>query len=345
VRVKSVYLPCETRIVVGAVELAFEILEDQAGVGAQAAFGRLLGESAPMRTLVERLSRLAPRDTTLLLEGESGTGKRLAAEVVHAAGPRRARPLVVVDCRRSHSPSFEAELFGETPADGTARPGAFARANGGTLVLDEIAELELDVQRKVLGVLESREVSPLGSGSPALVDVRIIASTTRDLYREVGRGLFRDDLYYALAAASLRMPPLRERLADIPILANHFLKEHSIKDGVPYAIDCAVMERLTLRPWPGNVRELRNAVETILALGTDERSVDASARSQVPFDIPFKAAKARLLEGFERDYLVSVLGRHGGNITAAASAAGVDRVHFLRLLDRYGLRKTTHRTV
>jgi DNA-binding NtrC family response regulator len=201
------------------------------------------------------------------------------------------------------------------------------------------------VQRKVLGVLESREVTPVGSGSSALVDVRIIASTTRDLYREVGRGLFRDDLYYALAAASVRMPPLRERLADIPILANHFLKEHSIKDGVSYAIDCAMMDRLTLRPWPGNVRELRNAVETILALGTDERSIDASARSQVPFDIPFKAAKARLLEGFERDYLVSVLGRHGGNITAAASAAGVDRVHFLRLLDRHGLRKTAHRTV
>src|SRR5260370_6686039 len=115
VRVKSVYLPCESRIVVGAVELAFEILEDQAGVGARAAFGRLLGVSAPMRTIVERLSRLAPRDTTLLLEGESGTGKRLAAEVAHAAGPRRARPLVVVDCRRSHSPSVQAAIFRETP--------------------------------------------------------------------------------------------------------------------------------------------------------------------------------------------------------------------------------------
>jgi DNA-binding NtrC family response regulator len=141
------------------------------------------------------------------------------------------------------------------------------------------------------------------------------------------------------------MPPLRERLSDIPILVRHFLEEHSIRDGVFYAIEDAAMARLIRRPWPGNVRELRNAVETILALGNEGPAPSfSSERNQSP-DVPFKAAKARLVESFERDYLVSALDRHHGNITAAASAAGLDRVHFLRLLDRYGLRKTAPRLV
>jgi DNA-binding NtrC family response regulator len=247
---------------------------------------------------------------------------------------------VLVDCRSGRSSLLEAELFGrDAGADGPEKSGAFAIANGGTLFLDEVGELGLDLQRRLLRALEHHEVTG-PSGRATQVDVRIIAATSRDLYREIGRGVFRDDLYYSLAVATVRIPPLRERLSDIALLVKHFLAQHSLKDGVAYTLDEAVLARLALRPWPGNVRELRNAVETILAFGTDEVPAEKAAPREVPLDIPFKTAKARLVEGFERDYLVSVLGRHGGNITAAASAAGLDRVHFLRLLDRYGLRKS-----
>jgi len=340
-RVQSAYLPPETRIVVGGVELAFNVIPEPLGEGT--GFGRLLGESDAMRSVFERLARVAARDTTLLLEGESGTGKRLAAEAVHSASARHAAPFVLVDCRSSRSSMLETELFGREPGldeGGPAKAGAFADANGGTLFLDEVGELGLDLQRRLLRALEHHEIKPGASGRPTQVDVRIIAATSRDLYREIGRGVFRDDLYYGLAVATVRMPPLRERASDIPLLVKHFLAEHSLKDGLAYALDEAVLARLALRPWPGNVRELRNAVETILAFGTDEGPSEKAAPRDVPLDIPFKTAKARLVECFERDYLVSVLGRHGGNITAAASTAGLDRVHFLRLLDRYGLRKS-----
>jgi DNA-binding NtrC family response regulator len=340
-RVQSAYLPPEARIVVGGVELAWSmVVESSRAVGG---FGGLVGESDAMRQVFDRLARVAARDTTLLLEGESGTGKRLAAEAVHSASARHAAPFVVVDCRASRSAMLEAELFGREPGleeGGPATSGAFANANGGTLFLDEVGELGLDLQRRLLRTLEHHEVKPGVAGRTAQVDVRIIASTTRDLYREIGRGVFRDDLYYGLAVATVRLPPLRERSSDIPILVKHFLAQHALKDGVVYSLDEAVLARLVLRPWPGNVRELRNAVETILAFGTDEARPEKAAPRDVPLDIPFKTAKARLVESFERDYLVSVLGRHGGNITAAAATAGLDRVHFLRLLDRYGLRKS-----
>jgi DNA-binding NtrC family response regulator len=250
---------------------------------------------------------------------------------------------VVVDCRSSRSAVLEAELFGRVSAadEGDhAASGAFASANGGTLFLDEIGELGLDLQRRLLRALEHHEVKAGISGRTSQVDVRVIAATSRDLYREIGRGVFRDDLYYGLAVATVRIPPLRERASDIPMLVKHFLGQHSLRDGVVYTLDEAVLARLALRPWPGNVRELRNAVETILAFGSEEAPSEKAPPRDVPLDTPFKAAKARLVESFERDYLVSILGRHGGNITAAATAAGLDRVHFLRLLDRYGLRKS-----
>src|SRR5579859_8112071 len=262
VRVLGAYLPCETRIVIGRVELAFQMMWGDAG---ETALAGLVGSSEVMRAAIDRLSRVAGRDTTVLLEGESGTGKRLAAELVHAASSRKSGPFVQVDCRREPS-LLEIELFGQNPPAAPARSeGAFIRASGGTLFLDEVGELGLDLQRRVLRVLEQREVGPEGSTHRAVVDVRIIRSTSRDLYREMGRGAFRDDLYYGLAVATIRLPPLRERLSDVPVLVRHFLHEHALKDGVDYSIDDAALERLALRGWPGNVRELRNVVETMLA--------------------------------------------------------------------------------
>jgi DNA-binding NtrC family response regulator len=288
-----------------------------------------------MRVVFSRLARIAGRDSTLLLEGESGTGKELAAEAVHEASSRSAGPFVVVDCGSIPRALLEAELFGHERGAYTganrARLGAFVHADGGTIFLDEVGELDIELQPRLLGVLERREVKPIGGSQPIPVNVRIIAATNRDLRREVNRGAFREDLYYRLAVASVRLPALRERSEDIPALVRSFLEQQ----GVNTPPDESMLQRLIRRSWPGNVRELRNAVEQIVAFGIEEVSLDEAPERPAAIDVPFKIAKARLVEGFERDYLVSVLAQFKGNITAAE----LDLVHFLRLLDRHGLRK------
>jgi DNA-binding NtrC family response regulator len=234
---------------------------------------------------------------------------------------------------------LEAELFGHERGAYTganrARLGAFVHADGGTIFLDEVGELDIELQPRLLGVLERREVKPIGGSQPLPVNVRIIAATNRDLRREVNRGAFREDLYYRLAVACVRLPALRERSDDLPALVRHFF----VQQGVAAPPEDGMLQRLMRRSWPGNVRELRNAVEQIVAFGIEEVSLDEAPERPAAVDVPFKIAKARLVESFERDYLVSVLAQHKGNITAAANAAELDRVHFLRLLDRYGLRK------
>jgi transcriptional regulator with GAF, ATPase, and Fis domain len=342
-RVREVFLPAEARIGVGDVEVAFCLTGAPVAPAPSpdAHFGELIGESAAMRVVFSRLAKLAPRDTTVLLEGESGTGKELAAAAIHQASPRCHKPFVVVDCASIARTLIESELFGHERGSYTgashSRVGAFVRANGGTVFLDEVGELDIELQPRLLRVLESREVKPVGASAHRAVDVRIIAATNRDLRREVNRGTFREDLYYRLAIACVRLPPLRERREDIPLIARHLLHEHSRRDGVAYSLE-DVLPGLVSRSWPGNVRELKNSIERIVALG-DERDPDgvletpAASRSA-----PFKVAKAEVVGRFERDYLVAVLAEQGGNITAAARVAELDRVHFLRLLDRYGLR-------
>ncbi|HEY3595077.1 MAG TPA: sigma 54-interacting transcriptional regulator [Polyangiaceae bacterium] len=350
IRVREVCLPAEARIGIGDAEVAFGMVSgvEELRLHPDSRFGRLIGESNVMRAAFDRLARIAARDTTLLLEGESGTGKELAAEAVHESSGRRDGPFVVVDCGSIPRTLLEAELFGHERGAYTgasqARPGAFVRANGGTIFLDEVGELDIDLQPRLLRVLERREVKPIGGAQPLTVDVRIIAATNRDLRRDVNRGAFREDLYYRLAVACVRLPPLRERVNDIPLLVKNFLDEHSRRDAVEYALEDGVSQRLMMRPWPGNVRELRNVVEQIVAFGIEEVSLVEAPEQAAPIDLPFKVAKAQLVERFEREYLVSVLAQHGGNITAAASAAELDRVHFLRLLDRYGLRKSGTRS-
>ena len=343
IRIREAQLPSNPRISIGESEISFSVLggSEEVALYPEGRFGQLIGDSPAMRAVFSRLARVAGRDATLLLEGESGTGKELAAEAVHEASARRAGPFVVVDCGSIPRALLEAELFGHERGAYTganrARQGAFVHAEGGTIFLDEVGELDLELQPRLLGVLERREVKPIGASQPIPVNVRIIAATNRDLRREVNRGAFREDLYYRLAVACVRLPPLRERNADIASLVRHFLTLHGVRTPLPDDM----LERLTRRSWPGNVRELRNAVEQIVAFGIEENSLDEPVSSGRPVTaaVPFKVAKARLLEGFEREYLVSILAQHRGNITAAASAAELDRVHFLRLLDRYGLRK------
>jgi transcriptional regulator with PAS, ATPase and Fis domain len=351
IKVREVALTSEARIGVGAAEISFnlESTRGELSLYPESRFGRLIGESRAMRAAFARLARVAARDITVLLEGESGTGKELAAEAIHESSARQNGPFVVLDCAAVPQTLLETELFGHERGAYTgamhARPGAFVRAHGGTIFLDEIGELDVTLQPRLLGVLERREVKPIGSAQPVPVDVRVIAATNRDLRRWVNEGAFREDLYYRLAVGCVRLPALRERVEDIPLLVRQFLGEHSRRDAVTYRLEEAVVHRLMQRPWPGNVRELRNAVEQFLAFGHEEVAHSEEGAAEVTgertgAEAPFKVAKAQVLEQFEREYLVSVLARHAGNITAAAAAADIDRVHFLRLLDRHGLRRS-----
>jgi two-component system, NtrC family, response regulator GlrR len=330
--------PANVALIEGTSALAFD---------PEGRFGDLIGRSEAMRAAFDRLARAAARDITVLLEGESGTGKELAARAIHDASARARGPFVVVDCGAISPTLVESELFGHERGAYTganhARQGAFVRASGGTIFLDEIGELELLLQPRLLGALERREVKPVGASHPVPVDVRVIAAANRDLRGLVDAGAFREDLYYRLAVGCVRMPPLRERTCDIPLLIDHLLEQRADRDGVRHALSDAAVRRLMLRPWPGNVRELRNVVDQLVAFGLEELPLEPRSERRGRNAQPFKAAKAEVVECFEREYLASVLARHGGNITAAAAAAEVDRVHFLRLLDRYGLRASRAR--
>jgi transcriptional regulator with AAA-type ATPase domain len=297
-------------------------------------FGRLLGRSADSRRLFARLEAVAAQDVTVLLVGETGTGKDVAARSLHEAGPRADKPFVVVDCSAIPSNLMEAELFGHERGAFTGaerrRRGALMEAHGGTLFLDEISKLPYDMQPKLLRALENREVRPLGADRPVAFDARVIAACGGDLRLEVNRGLFRDDLFYRLNIVTIRMPPLRERADDIPMLANHFYRELS-RD--PQAVlPASVVKSLLLRSWPGNVRELRNTVERWVALSELEEPELADDDQDEP---SYATAKARALAAFERTFLTSLLVRANGNITHAARMAAMDRVTLLRLLRRH----------
>jgi two-component system, NtrC family, response regulator GlrR len=349
IRVREVVLNSEAYIDVGETEISFGIVSgvSELSLHPEGRFGGLIGESDVMRAAFDRLARVATREITVLLEGESGTGKELAARAIHEASARRDSPFVVVDCGAISPTLVESELFGHERGAYTganhARSGAFVRAHGGTIFLDEIAELDLALQPRLLGVLERREVKPIGASEPIAVNVRVIAAVNRDLRRLVNEGSFREDLYYRLAVGCVRLPALRERTSDIPLLVSHLLNQHSRRDGVRHVLTEDVVSRLMLRPWPGNVRELRNVVDRLVAFGPEEIPPELSKGLPCGAEQPFKLAKAQIVECFEREYLASALQRSAGNITAAAAAAELDRVHFLRLLDRHGLRKPRRR--
>ncbi len=313
--------------------------------------GGLFGTSVVMRRLFALLERVAQSEASVLVEGESGTGKELVATEIVKRGPRADRPLVIVDCA-SISPSLiESRLFGHTRGAFTGadrdRAGAFEEANGGTVFLDEIGELPLEMQPKLLRVLEAREVTRLGEVRPRPVDVRIVAATNRKLEREVNHGRFRDDLYFRLSVVTLRIPPLRERLEDLPTLVPAVLDELGASASASLFTP-EVMGRFAEYDWPGNVRELRNAVERAVVLRTvDDLQADASPESlpdggaglRVDLDVPFGQAKERLVAEFERQYITALLAWSGGNISRAARRASMDRMNLHRLAQRYGLRE------
>jgi transcriptional regulator with GAF, ATPase, and Fis domain len=337
-RVLQAYLEPGAKITLGDAEVWFDLERDEAQLGLSDAdrFGTLIGQSAVMRRLFDELARVAPTDSTVLLQGETGSGKDVAANEIHRHSARRNGPFVVVDCAGMPEPLIEAELFGHekgafTGADRT-RPGAFEDADGGTLFLDEIAELTPNLQSKLLRVLEARTVKRLGSNDWRKVDVRIIAATHQDLARLCNQRQFREDLYFRLAVLTVRIPPLRERLDDLPLLIHGILEEAGAGS---LALDENLMTALRGRRWAGNVRELRNVVQRALVLGP--RAFEEGAGSPDAPEEPYKIAKAHAVDGFEKEYLIQLLTRWKGNVTGAARAAEVDPAWVFRLIKRHAI--------
>jgi DNA-binding NtrC family response regulator len=309
--------------------------------------------SSAMHEVFELLRSVAELETTVLIFGETGVGKELLARSVHFSGLRRDKPFVAVNCAAIPAELFESELFGFrkgafTSASETRR-GHLQMANGGTLLLDEVGEMPFALQSKLLRVIEEKRVTSIGSDRSVEVDVRFIATTNKDLQAEVERGTFRRDLFYRLSVVPIRVPPLRERVDDIPLLAHHFLEASARRSKkVVRALAPAAMQALCRYAWPGNVRELENVIEraVIVAKGDTIADVDRfltgeREHARVDLSLPFRDAKARVVEEFERAYIGGVLEGHGGKLTAAAKHADMDPKNFSEKLARYGLRKSS----
>jgi two-component system, NtrC family, response regulator len=313
-------------------------------------FGSLVGASRKMREAFTLLERLAAGDADVLIQGETGTGKEGCAEGIHAESKRSKGPFVIVDLAGIPSTLIESELFGHVKGAFTGaqadRAGAFERANGGTVFLDEVGELPLEIQPRLLRVLERRQVKRVGSNDYRTVDVRVVAATHVDLEGAVKAGKFREDLFHRLAVLRVKLPPLRERPDDIPLLIDTVLERMGRP---PSALSDQTRALLTQYPWPGNVRELRNVVERVVNLGeealpdmgtapVDKPSAPGGATAAaLELELPFKEAKERLIEGFERDYLKGLLERCEGNVSRASREAGIDRVYLRKLLKKHGL--------
>jgi transcriptional regulator with GAF, ATPase, and Fis domain len=348
-RITEVIVEDQATFSVGKTTLKISMVEADLGLPEeQSTFGPAIGASHAMRQLFGILEKVSPSDSTVLLLGETGTGKEVLAKAIHEKSKRSKRPFVVVDCGAVAPTLIESELFGHVRGSFTGavsdRNGAFLEADGGTIFLDEVGELPLELQPKLLRVLEAGTVRRVGEDKHRAVDVRVIAATHRDLEKEVEAGRFRRDLYYRLAVVLVTVPPLRDRLDDIPLLTAHFVKSMGRGD---FELPRALMARFAAYHWPGNVRELRNLVERSLA-GADVDPLPAesptaaralSAGESIT-DLPFKEAKERLIESFTREYLVALLEKCNGNISRMAREAGIARNYVHRLVTKYGLKAT-----
>jgi DNA-binding NtrC family response regulator len=345
VGVREAYLKNGSRIGLGKSEVLFRHGTTHVRVEASPRdrFGLLLGQSACMRKTFAKLERAAASSSTVLLTGETGTGKELAAESIHQESKRAGGPFVIVDCASIPNALLESELFGHEKGSFTGafapREGAFEAASGGTLFLDEIGDLESILQPKLLRALERREIKRVGANAYRPVDVRIVAGTNRDLKADVNASRFRADLYYRLAVLEISLPPLRQRVDDIAPLVLLLAKKAGASSAEITALaDPSLLARLAEHAWPGNVRELRNYVERFLAHDDAAPGDPTLGATSLPADAPLRLARERAVRAFEREYAEAMLARHGNNVAAAARAAGVTRMNFYRLLWRSGLR-------
>jgi DNA-binding NtrC family response regulator len=358
VRVGDVFLVASTRLRLGESELVFEAARpERITVSQNPTFGPLVAHSAVMRTVFEKLAKVAPTDLTVLIGGETGTGKELVAQAIHMASARAKKPFVVVDCGSIPPTLAEATLFGHERGAFTGavdkRLSPFQEADGGTLFLDELGELPLEVQPKLLRALAERRIKSVGGSAYKEVDVRVLAATRRDLVRAVNTGAFRSDLYFRVAQVKIELMPLRQRLEDIPVLVRRMLKDLG-EEGSYERVSSVTLERLQRHDWPGNVRELRNAVVVAHALAGEGEEIDIAAHLGslveepgagggglgVPGAYkgrPFQEAKRDLLARFERDYFAALAEEAKGNVSEMARRAGMERAHVRTYLRRHGI--------
>jgi len=346
IRVIAANVPNGTKLQLGRTEIAIRYREQPSPVELwpSAQFGGLVGASVAMRELFAKLSRIAQSSASVLIEGETGTGKELAAKALHDASPRASGPFVVIDCGALPETLLEAELFGHAKGAFTgavtARPGAIEEAEGGTVFLDEIGELPLAMQPKLLRVLESRTIRRIGETQHRAVDVRFISATHRDLRTLANNRAFREDLYFRLAVLPLTLPPLRERPGDIPLLVEHLLSRDDAGVASP-----DLLRDLASRPWFGNVRELRNFLERATTLGAPEALSLAASDAAKPdegewrpklprrwLELPLRDLREQVGALVDQEYLARLLQRCDQNVAQAATMAGVNRTYLYRLL-------------
>ncbi len=326
VRIVDGFIAPGATIQIGKSAIVFDPLDESVSVPLwhENKLHGLIGASAPMRHLFDMINRFAQSDATVLIQGETGAGKEGVAEAIHLCSPRKDGPFIVLDCSAIPEQLFEDQIFGHEQGAftgaGKATVGVFEAAHGGTLFLDEIGELPLDVQSKLLRAVETRKVRRIGSTKVIASDVRIVAATNRDLATEVNRGTFRSDLFYRLSVAKLSVPALRERREDIPILVEHFLRQLTATIG---SKDPRLPDDSTL--------------------GFEAPPKKEGSFGEVDIDIPFKVAKQRLVDEFDRKYLEQLLEAHDNNISAAARAAGIERMSIYKMIRRLGLDKTEAR--
>ncbi len=360
VRVDSARLAPGSEIRLGKVRIVFCPLQDcnDIPLSHNEAFGRMLGKSIPMRRIFYIAETYSPSDATIMITGETGTGKEILAEEIHKHSHRRDKPFIVIDCAAISKELIESELFGHIKGSFTGanadRQGAFEIADGGTVFLDEIGDLSPELQPKLLRVLEKREIRRVGCNKVRKINVRIISATNRNLAQEVNENRFREDLYYRLSVVHLELPALRHRREDVPLLVTRFLEDLHGANAVDQIADFdRTMEILKRHEWPGNVRELRNLIE--LAFYSERRPVDLSTFLSLGYlragispepaepgfdtDRPFKDAKNDLIEDFEKAYLNDLLERNKQNISRSAREAGIERAYLQRLVRKYGLRE------
>ena len=369
VRVKEAYLKPGCTVSIGKSDLRFESLDERLEIhpANREKFGGIVGKSVRMREIFGILEKIAPSGATVIIEGETGTGKEVVARTIHEQSHRSSNPFVVFDCGAVPENLIESELFGHEKGSFTgalmARQGLFEVAQDGSIFLDELGELSLDLQPKLLRALEQREIRRVGSNKNIKIDVRVIAATNRNLEEEVKAGRFRQDLFYRLSVVRLILPPLRERKEDIPLLAKHFLATGAFNRSATGGVNIKglsrdAMDALMNYHWPGNVRELLNVIERACAycdgesIQTDDlpghiSGVRILRRRKKPegttvnpqvekgLEKPFKEAKELWVSSFERDYIVNLLKKNSYNISHAAREADIDRKYFRKLMKKY----------
>jgi transcriptional regulator with GAF, ATPase, and Fis domain len=382
-RVREVYLRPGTVFRIGETEIQFQPLDGvvEIELSERDTFDEVIGVSAAMREIFAQLEKVAPSELTCLITGETGTGKELIARGIHNASKRKDKPFVVLDCGSIPRELIESTLFGHEKGSFTGavgqHHGCFEQASGGTIFLDEIGELDLSLQPKLLRVLEQREIKRVGGDRTIKVNVRVLAATHRDLRAEVNASRFREDLYFRLSVVHIELPPLRERPEDVSMIAHHFLRQVATRRELSMSLAPDAMNALVAHRWPGNVRELRNVVERAAALSDDavitradlvfgsgpkasplvahdlaragaiaaQAAAGQASATPAIFDPAllgseqgFKEAKQAVVDAFEAAYLEALIERNGGNITRSAQEAGLTRYHLRELLKRHNLK-------